>query len=70
MAKTSTRFLPNFDVDLGRKLLILVVLFLIVSIWTDPEGTSQKVGSFLGDVGRFAAQLVHVIAEFVAGLGR
>ena len=70
MAKTSTRFLPNFDVDLWRKFVVLVVLFLAVSIWTDPEGTSQEVGSFLGDVGRFAAQLVHVIAEFVAGLGR
>ncbi len=70
MAKTSTRFLPNFDVDLWRKLVILVVFFLVVSIWTDPEGTSRQVGSFLGEVGRLAAQLVHVVAEFLAALGR
>ena len=51
-----------------QKLLLLVLLFLIVSIWADPEGTSRRVGSFLGDVGHFLLQVLDTVAEFLSFL--
>jgi hypothetical protein len=51
-----------------QRLVVLVLLFVVVSIWADPEGTARQVGSFLGDAGHFLLQVLDTAAEFLGFL--
>jgi hypothetical protein len=53
----------------GKRILVwLAVAFVIVSIWQQPQSTSQAMGNFLGDVGHFLVVLIDKIAQFLSGL--
>ena len=60
----------KFNIDIWKILVWLAVIFVIVSIWVDPHGTSQSIGEFLGDVGHFLAQVIDKTATFIGGLGQ
>ncbi len=51
-----------------RVLIWLVVAFIIVSIWQQPQTASQEIGNFLGDVGRFLILVFQKLAEFLSGV--
>jgi uncharacterized membrane protein YkgB len=52
------------------KLALLAVLFVVVSIWVDPEGTAEQVGAFLAGAGRFVLEVLAVAAAFLGSLAR
>lgn len=56
-------------VNVKRLLVILIVAFVIVFIYTDPRGASDAIGPFLGDVGNLVTNGIHSGAEFLAGFG-
>ncbi|MGD9702511.1 MAG: hypothetical protein AB7Q42_07065 [Acidimicrobiia bacterium] len=49
-------------------LLYLVIAFVVVSIWRNPEGSASAAGDFLGSVGTFFSELIDRTATFVKGL--
>lgn len=52
-----------------KKLLIyLLIAFLVVSIWQDPEGAAQTFGDFLGSVGNFFSEVIDRTATFIENL--
>lgn len=55
--------------DTVKKLLIyLVIAFVVVSIWQNPEGAATAASNFLGSVGAFFSELIERTATFVEGL--
>ncbi len=55
--------------DTVKKLLIyLSVAFVVVSVWTNPTGSADAAGSFLGSVGDFFSATVDKGSEFLKGL--
>ena len=51
-----------------KVLLYLVIAFVVVSIWQNPEGSAEAAGDFLGAVGNFFADLIDKTATFIEGL--
>jgi hypothetical protein len=49
-------------------LLYLVIAFIVVSIWQNPEASAQAAADFLSAVGGFFADLIDKTATFVEGL--
>jgi hypothetical protein len=56
------------SLTLKRTLLWLVVIFVIVFIYRQPDQASATIGPFLGDVGNILSRVVHSGAEFLSGL--
>ena len=56
-------------INVKKLLLWLVIAFVIVSIYNNPEDSGDSVGAFLGDVGSFASTVVDRTAAFIGGLG-
>jgi hypothetical protein len=55
--------------DTIRKILLyLVIAFVVVSIWQNPEGAAEAAGDFLGSVGEFFSELIDRTATFIGGL--
>ncbi len=55
--------------DTIRKILLyLVIAFVVVSIWQNPEGSAEAAGDFLGSVGAFFSELIDRTATFIGGL--
>jgi hypothetical protein len=55
--------------NLKKLLLFLVVAFVIVFIYRDPQGASNAIGPFLGDIGNLVTNTIDSGAEFLAGFG-
>jgi hypothetical protein len=55
-------------IDLKKSLVYLIIAFVIVSIWTDPHGSSRSIGIFLSHTGHFLAELIDRGAQFISGL--
>lgn len=56
-------------INVKKLLLWLVIAFLVVSIYNNPEDSGDSVGMFLGDVGSFLSTAVDRAAAFIGGLG-
>ena len=55
--------------DTVKKILLwLVITFVVVSVWTNPENAAQTAGDFLASVGGFFSDLVDRTARFVTNL--
>jgi hypothetical protein len=54
--------------DLKKLVLYLVIAFVIVSIWKDPQGSARTAGVFLGNVGNFFVDLIDKSSSFFKGL--
>ena len=46
----------------------VLVLFLLISFWSNPAGSADAFGDFVGEVGAFFALVIDKGAEFVQGL--
>ena len=46
----------------------IVVMFLIISFWSNPSGSAVAFGEFLADVGGFFSTVINKSAEFTQGL--
>ena len=55
-------------INVKQALLYLITAFVIVSIWTDPHGSSRSIGIFLSHTGHFLAELIDRGAQFISGL--
>lgn len=56
-------------INVKQLVLYLVIGFLIVSIYNNPEDSGDSVGAFLADVGSFVSTIVDRTATFIGGLG-
>lgn len=55
--------------DIVKKLTAtVVVLFLVISFWSDPSGSAQSFSDFIGDVGGFFSTVIDKSAAFVRSL--
>lgn len=54
---------------LKKILLYLVIAFIVVSIWQNPESAANAAGDFLGSVGNFFSELIDRTATFIENLG-
>jgi hypothetical protein len=54
--------------DWRRAFLLIAGLFLILSIWNNPDGTANAFGDFLGSVGSWLEDALDKGTEFVRGL--
>ena len=55
-------------INVKQAAMYLAVSFLAVSIWQDPHGSSESMGSFLGSAGDLFTNVVDKGADFVDGL--
>ena len=55
-------------VNMKQGLIYLALAFVIMSIWNDPNRSSDSMGSFLGDTSHFFAQALDKGAEFFGDL--
>jgi hypothetical protein len=55
-------------ISLKQGLVYLAIAFVIVSIWNNPDNSSESMGAFLGDVGHFFNTFVDKSAQFIGGL--
>lgn len=46
----------------------VLVLFLLISFWSNPGGSANAFNDFVGDVGGFFSTIIDKSAEFVKGL--
>ena len=46
----------------------VLVLFLLISFWSNPGGSANAFNDFVGDVGGFFSTVIDKSAEFVKGL--
>jgi hypothetical protein len=46
----------------------VVVLFLVISFWSNPSGSATAFADFVGDVGGFFSSVIDKSAEFVQSL--
>lgn len=53
---------------LKQGLIYLALAFVIMSIWNDPNRSSDSMGSFLGDTSHFFSQALDKGAEFFGDL--
>lgn len=54
---------------LKKILIYLIIAFVIVSIWQNPEEAADAATEFLGSVGNFFSELIDRTATFIQGLG-
>jgi hypothetical protein len=54
--------------DWKRAFLLIAGLFLILSIWNNPNGTAAAFSDFLGSVGGWLEDALDKGTEFVRGL--
>lgn len=47
----------------------LLVAFVVVNIWKDPQGSADYAGEFLGSIGSFVSTLIEKTAKFLTNLG-
>jgi len=57
----------NFD-TLKKMLVYLAVVFVVVSVWRDPQGSADAAGAFLGSIGGFCSTLIDKGGQFLKGL--
>jgi lauroyl/myristoyl acyltransferase len=58
------------NLDTVKKVLLwLVITFVVVSVWTNPENAAQTAGDFLGTVAGFFSDLVDRTSRFITNLG-
>jgi hypothetical protein len=50
-------------------LLYLMIAFIVVSVWKDPQTSADYAGEFLSQVGRFLRSLYTKLAQFIQGIG-
>lgn len=55
-------------IDLKQVLLYLIIAFVIVSIWNDPQQSAERAGDFLGSVGSWFVDLIDKSSSFFKGL--
>jgi hypothetical protein len=55
-------------IDAKQTLTVLAIVFVILSMWSDPQGSGQAMGDFLGSVGDFLAGLTRKLVLFLSGL--
>jgi hypothetical protein len=48
--------------------ITLIVVFVVLAIWNDPQSTATTAGQFLGKVGHFISALIDKAATFIKGL--
>lgn len=48
--------------------LYLIIAFLIVSVWKDPQLSADYAGEFLGQVGHFLLALYRKLSQFIEGI--
>lgn len=59
----------TLHLDVVKKLFATVVLlFLVISFWSDPSGSAQSFGDFIGSVGSFFSTVIDKTAAFIRGL--
>ena len=46
----------------------LIIAFLIVSVWKDPQMSADYAGDFLGQVGDFLLTLYRKLSQFIEGV--
>ena len=51
-----------------QAVVYLALSFVAVSIWQDPQGSSESMGSFLGSAGDLFTNVMDRGADFVDGL--
>ena len=56
------------EANLKQGLIYLVLAFVVMTIWNDPNNSSDSMGAFLGDTGDFMAQVLDKGAEFFGDL--
>jgi hypothetical protein len=56
--------------NLKQGLIYLALAFIAVSIWQDPQSSSDSMGAFLGNAGEFFTNAVDRGAAFVGDLVR
>ena len=55
-------------VDSKKLVIYLAVGFLLVSIYNNPDSSSQDMGNLLGDVGHYSLEALGRGADFLSGL--
>jgi hypothetical protein len=59
----------TLHLDIIKKLFAtIVVMFLMISFWSDPSGSAQSFGDFIGSVGSFFSTVIDKAATFIRGL--
>ncbi len=59
----------TLHLDIVKKLFaIVVVMFLAISFWSDPSGSAQSFGDFVGNVGSFFSTVIDKTAAFIRSL--
>jgi hypothetical protein len=48
--------------------ITLILVFVVLAIWNDPQSSASTAGDFLGKVGHFISALIDKAATFVKGL--
>ncbi len=56
------------NVSIGKIILYLIIAFVVVSIWKDPQGSADAAGIFLSSVGRFFHTLGSKTSTFVKNI--
>jgi hypothetical protein len=46
----------------------VLVLFLVISFWSNPSGSATAFADFVGDVGGFFSTVIDKTAEFIKSL--
>jgi hypothetical protein len=54
--------------NIKQILITLIIVFVVLAIWHDPQSTSRAAGDFLGKVGHFISALIDKTATFIKGL--
>lgn len=55
-------------INVRRLLVFLTILFVIFSIYNNPDDAGQSAGVFLGDLGDFLGSAFDRSAEFLGGI--
>lgn len=50
-------------------ILYLMIAFIVVSVWKDPQTSADYAGDFLSSVGSFLRELYVKLAQFIEGIG-
>ena len=58
------------NIDIKKIVLYLVIAFVIVSVWKDPDGSAKTAGVYLGNVGHFIVRLIDKGSSFIKGLSK
>ncbi len=56
------------NLSIGKIILYLIIAFVVVSIWKDPQGSASAAGTFLSSLGRFAHTVGHKSQMFMKNI--